>query len=107
MNRSVAFELFGEMRHSTPEEQQLYRNMINKYKTTIEGINIFNMNENEYGTCDICGKEGVLNRKYYHYPIDCECCGGTTHFEIVRYCQNCTPVPPYRISVITTPIGDN
>lgn len=59
------------------------------------------MNAIELGTCDICSLNAVsLQRKYYHYNIDCECCNGDTHFEIVRYCKNCTPKPPYRISAV-------
>ena len=106
MNRNIAFELFGEMRHSTPEEQQLYRKMLNKYKVAIEGINIFDMSDIEIDYCDICHEKTQINRKYYHYPINCECCGGTTHFEIVRYCNNCTPKPPHWIKAIVTPIGE-
>lgn len=45
MNRSAAFELFGEMRHSTPEEQQAYRKILKKHSTIIEGINIFEMDK--------------------------------------------------------------
>lgn len=45
MNRSVAFELFGEMRHPTFEEQQAYREMLKKHSTIIEGINIFEMDK--------------------------------------------------------------
>ena len=44
MNRDTAFELFGKMRYSTPEEQKLYRNMLNKLSIPIkEGENIFDM----------------------------------------------------------------
>ena len=59
---------------------------------------------NENATCDICGEYRQVNRKYYYYPINCECCDGTTHFEIVRYCKNCTPVPPRWITMIAKPI---
>lgn len=48
MSRSAAFELFGEMRHSTPEEQQLFKEIVNKYSVPIEGINIFNMDQEPY-----------------------------------------------------------
>ena len=103
MNRNTAFELFGEMRHSTPEEQQLYRQMLNKHSIPIKGVNIFNMNaEIEIGYCDICHQKKQLQRKYYHYNIACECCG-TTHFEVVKYCDECTPHPPHRINAIVLP----
>lgn len=61
--------------------------------------------EIETGVCDVCGEYKQINRKYYHYPINCECCGGQYHFEIVRYCKDCIPVPPRRISAIVKPIG--
>lgn len=48
MNRSAAFELFGEMRHSTLEEQQAYKEMLKKHSTIIEGINIFEMDKEPY-----------------------------------------------------------
>ena len=51
----------------------------------------------EVSKCDICGNEGPVQRKYYHYKIKCECCssgGKPQHFEIVRHCSNCTPKPP-------------
>lgn len=50
--------------------------------------------EIEMGYCDSCHQYKQVQRKYYHYAINCECCGGTTHFEIVRYCEDCTPCPP-------------
>ena len=103
MNKYAAYELFKPMRHSTPKEQQLYKQMLDKYAIPIEGVNIFNMsNEIEIDYCDICHKKTQVSRKYYHYNIACECCG-STHFEIVRYCKNCTPRPPYRISAIVEP----
>lgn len=62
----------------------------------------------EYGKCDICGEDAILDRKHYYYAIKCECCmsskGG--HFEIVRYCQSCDPVPPKRISAVIIPVGE-
>lgn len=99
--------LFGKMRNSTPEEQQLYKKMLDKYSTVIEGINIFNMGDIEMGYCDICHKRAELQRKYYNYPINCECCGGQYHFEIVKYCKDCKPIPPHRISAIVKPIETN
>ena len=58
--------------------------------------------EIEVGYCDICRKKTQVQRKYYHYDIDCECCGGN-HFEIVRYCKDCKPHPPKYISAIVIP----
>jgi len=69
------------------------------------------MCECEYGKCDICGATDVLlARKYYYYDVDCECCvhnkrnSREKHFEIVRYCNNCKPKPPRRISAVIKPI---
>lgn len=40
------------------------------------------MNYSEFGKCDICGKEGPLNRKYFHYDFKCEChtCGTKNNY---------------------------
>lgn len=75
--------IFGEMRSSTPKEQQEYEEMLNKYSVFL-GMSIFDMStEIEIGTCSMCGKEHTqVNRKYYRYDIPCECCIGE-HFEIV------------------------
>ena len=58
------------------------------------------MGETEYGKCEICGKETVLERTYFYYPIHCECCGSKDkdgqkqHVEMVRHCENCpAPIP--------------
>ena len=105
MNRNAAFELFGEMRHSTLEEQQLYKNMLNKMSIPIEGVNIFNMSGDiEVDYCDICHEKKQVSRKYYHYNLNCQCCGGQYHFEIVRYCKDCEPKPPKYISAEVSPI---
>ena len=58
----------------------------------------------EVGYCDICHKRDQLLRKYYYYSIECGCCGGNNHFEIVSYCKNCNPKPPHRISAIVDPV---
>lgn len=48
----------------------------------------------EVGTCDICEVSGVmLSRQYYNYDIKCDCCS-PNHFEIVHYCNTCTPKAP-------------
>lgn len=44
--------------------------------------------DSEYGTCDYCGSLANVHRKYWHYPIKCDC-HGPTHFEMVRYCTGC------------------
>jgi len=54
----------------------------------------------EFGRCDCCGKDAVLNRKYFHYDIKCNCCGGNKHFELVRYCEKCTPRAPSRVRIV-------
>lgn len=61
--------------------------------------------EVEFGKCDICKTEAPLQRKYYRYPVKCECCNSaeSDHFEIVCYCKNCTPKPPYRIKLTLKP----
>ena len=58
------------------------------------------MEEQEYGKCEICGKEAPLERTYFYYPIHCECCGNKDkdgqkrHFEMVRHCKDCpAPIP--------------
>lgn len=62
------------------------------------------MGEIEIGKCEICGKrDKVLFREYYYYNIDCECCSGRQHFEIVRHCSNCIPEPPNTIHVHMKP----
>lgn len=62
--------------------------------------------EAEYGRCDCCGKDAPLQRQYFHYNINCDCCNGDTHFEIVWYCSKCTPIPKNRITVTIKPIED-
>ena len=66
------------------------------------------MGDVEYDKCDICGVEGILSRKYYRYPIKCDCCNSKNdpHFEIVRYCKNCEPKPPRRVSVVMNPLTE-
>ena len=104
MNRYAAYDLFGSMRHSTPAEQKEYKKMLDKYSIPI-GRSIWNM-DIEMGYCDICHKYKQLQRKYYNYNINCECCGGQYHFEIVKYCEDCTPKPPKRILAIVDPISE-
>lgn len=51
------------------------------------------MGDIEYGYCDVCGKEGPLQRATYYYDIKCEC-HSPKHFEIVLHCKNCIPKEP-------------
>jgi hypothetical protein len=66
------------------------------------------MKDLEYGTCEICGIQAPLHRKYYRYDIKCDCCNAKedVHFEIVRHCRFCEPNPPSVISVVMKPIKD-
>lgn len=62
------------------------------------------MGEIEIDYCDICHQKKEVQRKYYHYGIDCDCCGSPLgHFEIVRYCSDCTPEPPKYIKAKMKP----
>jgi len=61
------------------------------------------MSEVEIDYCDICHKKKQIQRKYYYYDINCECCGGPQHFEIVKYCTECKPVPHHWITAIVIP----
>lgn len=56
------------------------------------------MGDSEYGKCDICKKEGHVNRKYY-YDIECECCS-PKHFEIVFHCNECDPLEPKETKIV-------
>ena len=47
--------------------------------------------ENEYGTCSFCGETALLERTYFYYDVDCNCCSGPKHFEIVWNCYECLP----------------
>lgn len=67
------------------------------------------MSDIEKSVCDICGNVKEVNRKYYEYSIPCDCCNRKEdyHFEIVRYCSECTPKPPGRISVVLQPVSQH
>lgn len=54
----------------------------------------------ESGKCSCCGNLAIVNRKYYHYDIKCDCCNGDEHFEIIYYCENCEPRPPSRVHIV-------
>jgi hypothetical protein len=51
------------------------------------------MGEQEYGKCDVCGKEGSLQRTYFRYDIECEC-HSPGHFELVCHHKECVPKEP-------------
>jgi hypothetical protein len=57
------------------------------------------MQEQESGTCSVCGTNGPIQRTYYYYEIKCDCCVGDKHFEIVYHCGSCVPKPPPRVKV--------
>ena len=52
----------------------------------------------EFGKCEICGKETILKRTYFMYHIKCEC-HSPNHFELVRHCDNCTPIEPIETKI--------
>ena len=61
----------------------------------------------EIDYCDICHQKKPISRKYYYYGINCKCCGSPRgHFEIVRYCEDCEPVPPKYIHAEMEPINE-
>lgn len=43
MNKWAAYDLFGPMRSSTPEEQEQYKKMLKKNSVPIEKVDIFDM----------------------------------------------------------------
>lgn len=57
------------------------------------------MTENEFGKCRVCGKEGIIERTYFHYNVECEC-HSPKHFEIVFHCNTCTPKEPIQTKVL-------
>lgn len=61
------------------------------------------MGDVEFGKCGVCKEDKPLQRKYYRYNIDCECCGNE-HFEYVAHCKDCTPVEPVttRVTIKTS-----
>ena len=65
------------------------------------------MDDIEIGYCDICHKKTQVNRKYYYYGVNCKCCGSNKgHFEIVKYCNECKPVPPKYAQMILEPLEE-
>lgn len=68
------------------------------------------MSEIEQGNCDMCSQKDIhVNRKYYYYDLECECCGSRhdgkkVHFEIVYHCNDCEPKPPRSVKAMIKPI---
>lgn len=57
-----------------------------------------NVDCQEFGKCEVCGKEGLLQRTTYHYDVKCEC-HGPNHFEMIRHCATCKPKEPVYTSI--------
>ena len=95
------------MRHSTSNEQELYERMLHKNSVVLRG-DLQIMDDIEVDYCDICHQKKQVSRKYYYYGINCKCCGSTQgHFEIVRHCENCDPIPSKYIQIQIDPIDES
>lgn len=46
------------------------------------------MQESNFGTCEICGKEAVLTRIYEHFSFPCVC-HSPEHFMLRDMCDDC------------------
>ncbi len=57
------------------------------------------MGDVEFGKCNYCGNEDILQRKYFYYPIKCDC-HSPEHFEMVQHCKNCVPIEPKITKII-------
>jgi len=53
----------------------------------------------EVGKCEVCGKEGQLQRKYWNYDVKCDC-HSPNHFEMIRHCANCEPKEPISTKIL-------
>lgn len=58
----------------------------------------------EYGTCELCGQEGPVQRKYFHYklagnPIKCDCHNGG-HADFIKHCKDCVPAKPATTQIV-------
>lgn len=62
------------------------------------------MKNQEFERCAVCGKTGILKRKYYKYNIKCDC-HSPEHFELVLHCPSCVPKPPETTTVFIKPIN--
>ena len=59
------------------------------------------MGEVQFGTCDICKKQTIIESKFYHYGFKCDC-HSPEHFERVNYCKDCVPKKPSYTKVTLT-----
>lgn len=71
-----------------------------------------NMGSQEFGKCEICGKEANLTRTYFKYDIHCQCCGckedgRDMHSELVCHCKDCVPDVPRVIKPLLMSKIDN
>ena len=64
------------------------------------------MGDVEFGTCDICGIDDYISRKYYSYDVICEC-HSPNHFELVYHCKNCLPVEPTETKILLRQESNN
>jgi len=60
--------------------------------------------EIEIGKCTVCGESKSVQRKYYRYDINCDCCSNQ-HFEIVYHCSSCDAKPPKTATVHINPLN--
>lgn len=60
------------------------------------------MGDIEFGQCEVCNKENILRRTYFHYDIKCEC-HSPNHFVIIRHCNECEPKQPLTTAVHVLP----
>lgn len=51
------------------------------------------MRDTEYGKCQVCGEESLLERTYFRYPLQCEC-HNPQHIELICHCKDCVPKEP-------------
>jgi hypothetical protein len=63
------------------------------------------MGEQEFSVCSMCSNNKIVARKSYYYTIDCDCCVGN-HFESVKYCVDCNPKPPKKVSILIEPLAE-
>ena len=57
--------------------------------------------EMQFGKCDLCKKQTIVESKFYHYGFKCDC-HSPEHFERVNYCKDCVPKkPPYTKVTLT------
>lgn len=55
----------------------------------------------QFGKCDICKKQTIVESKFYKYGFKCDC-HSPEHFERVNYCKDCVPKkPPYTKVTLT------